>query len=407
MKDRVIPDGYKLTEVGVIPCDWEVKRLGDVADVKTGPFGSTLHESDYVEDGTPIITVEHLGDMGVEYVNLPMVSKEDTKRLKAYSLRIGDIVFSRVGSVDRNALIREREDGWLFSGRLLRVRTKNTKDEPHYLSYHFHSEPFKQRVREVAVGQTMPSLNTQLLKGVQIVLPDGQEQRAIAIALSKMDMLLVKLDKLITKKRYLKQGAMQQLLTGKTRLPGFTGDWEVRRLGEVAYITKLAGFEYTKYFNSYKNKGDIIIIRGININENKLNLSDIKTIPYEVSNKLPRSQLKLNDLVFAYVGTIGPVYLIEQDNKYHLGPNTAKITALTNKILPIFIFIYFTTNMIKNEIIEQTSIGAQPSLSMGKIRRFKITFPPLPEQKEIAQILTKMDEEIEALEKKRDKYLWG
>jgi len=114
--------GYKQTDVGVIPEDWNVKTIGDIADVKTGPFGSALHESDYVADGTPIITVEHLGDLRVNHSNLPMVSNQDKSRLKAYSLKAGDIVFSRVGSIDRNALIRELENGWLFSGRLLRVR---------------------------------------------------------------------------------------------------------------------------------------------------------------------------------------------------------------------------------------------------------------------------------------------
>src|SRR5712691_1261482 len=129
--------GYKQTEVGVIPEDWEVTKLREVADVKTGPFGSSLHEKDYVDDGTPIITVEHLGEQGVIYVNLPMVSDIDRKRLKAYSLSKGDIVFSRVGSVDRNALIKEEESGWLFSGRLLRIRLKISKIYPHFLSYYF------------------------------------------------------------------------------------------------------------------------------------------------------------------------------------------------------------------------------------------------------------------------------
>ncbi len=98
---------YKQTEAGVIPKDWNVTKLGEIADVKTGPFGSALHEKDYVDDGTPIITVEHLGEQGVLYVNLPMVSDLDRKRLHAYTLLKGDIVLSRVGSVDRNSLIKE------------------------------------------------------------------------------------------------------------------------------------------------------------------------------------------------------------------------------------------------------------------------------------------------------------
>ncbi len=245
-----VPEGYKQTEVGVIPNDWRIVFVGDVADVKTGPFGSALHERDYVVDGTPIITVEHLGELGVTYQNLPMVSDFDRKRLCAYALRKGDIAFSRVGSIDRNALIRENEDGWLFSGRLLRVRLNGAENNSEYISYHFHSSPFKRRVVEVAVGQTMPSLNTSILKGIKILLPSVKgEQTAIANALSDVDALITSLEKLIAKKRAIKTAAMQQLLTGKKRLPPFDkthtgykqtelgeipGDWEVKQFSEIA-----------------------------------------------------------------------------------------------------------------------------------------------------------------------------
>jgi type I restriction enzyme S subunit len=198
--------------------EWDMKLLGDVAEVKTGPFGSLLHERDYVSDGVPIITVEHLGEFGVEHVNLPMVSEEDCKRLNAYSLHVGDIVFSRVGSVDRNALIRKPEDGWLFSGRLLRVRPNEICINSMFLSYQFHSEQFKLAVRAVAVGQTMASLNTKILNEIQVNLPSISEQTAIATILSDMDTEITALETRRTKTRALKQAMMQELLTGRTRL---------------------------------------------------------------------------------------------------------------------------------------------------------------------------------------------
>ncbi|PPT73024.1 hypothetical protein XarbCFBP8150_00795 [Xanthomonas arboricola] len=198
--------------------EWNVKLLGDVAEVKTGPFGSLLHERDYVSDGVPIITVEHLGEFGVEHVNLPMVSEADCKRLNAYSLHVGDIVFSRVGSVDRNALIRKLEDGWLFSGRLLRVRPNESCINSMFLSYQFHSEKFKLAVRTVAVGQTMASLNTRILNGIQVNLPSISEQTAIATILSDMDAEITVLETRRIKTRALKQAMMQELLTGRTRL---------------------------------------------------------------------------------------------------------------------------------------------------------------------------------------------
>jgi len=180
-------------------------------------------------------------------------------------------------------------------------------------------------------------------------------------------------------------------------------DWDVKKLGDVADITKLAGFEYTNYFNSYKDGGEIIVIRGTNITHNKLDLTDIRTIPSSTSNKLPRSKLSKYDLVFAYVGTIGPVFLIDKDDAYHLGPNTSKIT-VQECMSPNFLFTYFTSWLVQNEIVEYTSIGAQPSLSMTKIRRFRIILPPTKsEQTAIAAVLSDTDALIEHLGKLIDK----
>ncbi len=163
--------GYKKTKVGWIPDEWDCVRLDSLTAVKTGPFGAQLHEEDYVEEGTPIITVEHLSEQGIVHRNLPMVSDADKKRLSQYTIKTGDIVFSRVGSVDRNALVSNRENGWLFSGRLLRVRVRNENSLSRFLSRYLHLETTQHYIRRIAVGGTMACLNTQLLSGVPIPLP--------------------------------------------------------------------------------------------------------------------------------------------------------------------------------------------------------------------------------------------
>jgi type I restriction enzyme S subunit len=175
-------------------------------------------------------------------------------------------------------------------------------------------------------------------------------------------------------------------------------EWNLDTLGKISFVTKLAGFEYSLHFNSYKDEGEIIVVRGTNITHNKLDLKDVKTIPSKTSKNLLRSKLFKNDLVFAYVGTIGPVYLIEEDDRFHLGPNTAKIT-VNNQINSKYLNHYFKSSILKKEIIELTSIGAQPSLSMTKIRSFKIIIPPLHEQTTIANALSDADAYIDSLEK--------
>ena len=180
------------TTYGPMSARLAMSALSDlcVADdgVQTGPFGSQLHASDYVTDGTPIITVEHLGDNRIVHANLPRVTDEDKKRLAKYTLSTGDIVFSRVGSVDRRAIVHTEEDGWLFSGRCLRVRPDREKIDPGYLSWFFGFTGFQEYIRQIAVGATMPSLNTKILSEVPIYYPPSTvDQQAIAHILGTLD----------------------------------------------------------------------------------------------------------------------------------------------------------------------------------------------------------------------------
>ena len=163
-----------------------VRPLREIAEIQTGPFGSQLHKEDYVENGTPIVTVEHLGNKVFTEQNLPRVSDKDKERLNKYVLKTGDIVFSRVGSVDRCSYVDEEHNGWMFSGRCLRVRT-TTQIDPLYLYYFFCLENTRDFVRNIAVGATMPSINTKLLGEVPISIPDLDTQKTIAKVLSVID----------------------------------------------------------------------------------------------------------------------------------------------------------------------------------------------------------------------------
>ena len=166
--------------------EWKEVRLGDVADVQTGPFGSQLHKDNYVNKGTPIVTVEHLGNKWFTSQNLPMVSDEDKLRLAKYCSQEGDVIFSRVGSVDRCSYVSKEYSGWLFSGRCLRVRPRSGINSE-YLYYFLTNEGTKQYIRNIAVGATMPSINTKLLNEVPIKIPSLEDQHRIASVLSSLD----------------------------------------------------------------------------------------------------------------------------------------------------------------------------------------------------------------------------
>lgn len=179
------------TPYGSFPDDNNLDPLQDLClkkiGIQTGPFGSQLHNSDYVSEGIPILTVEHLGENRILHENLPRVTEADRQRLSRYSIKKGDIIFSRVGSVDRRALVRDEEDGWLFSGRCLRIRPDPEKLDSVFLSYLMGLPSFKDYIRKIAVGATMPSINTEILSNVPICYPPLPIQHRIAHILGSLD----------------------------------------------------------------------------------------------------------------------------------------------------------------------------------------------------------------------------
>jgi len=383
-----VREGYKQTEVGVIPSDWGVKKLMDIADVRTGPFGSSLHERDYVQDGTPIITVEHLGEHGVVHENIPMVSDLDRKRLAAYALQKDDIVFSRVGSVDRNSLIKENENRWLFSGRLLRIRIHSPKICPTYLSYHFHQESTKQRIRSVAVGQTMASLNTDILKNISVALPPAKaEQTAIATVLSDADALIQSLEKIIAKKRDIKQGAMQELLTPKE-------GWVVKKLGEVGEV--ITGSTPPTEVKSYWN-GDIPWITPTDISFEKdifYSEREITSLGLKVIRALPA-----NTLLVTCIASIGKNAILRK-----AGSCNQQINAIVPDCNNNVEFLYYLIENSKQYLLSKAGITATNIISKKDFTEITFSVPLLSEQTRIAAILSDMDAEIEALETHLAKY---
>ena len=405
----MVKKGYKQTEIGLIPGKWTVSTIGAIADVKTGPFGSALHAEDYVQDGTPIITVEHLGETGLTHQNLPKVSEKDRHRLFAYSMQEGDIVFSRVGSVDRNAYVTAIENGWLFSGRILRLRAKNEKLSTQYLGYYFKSEDTKERIRNVAVGQTMPSLNTKLMNAFKVVLPTIEEQKDIAALLSNMDTLISALEKQISKKKAIKQGAMQELLTGKRRLPGFSGEWETKKLEDYcSLITKQTGFDYSAYIKpaliTRKMPNTFPMIQTINFRGRKFTFETDYYIPQSVAMQFPNIVLNKKCVLFSIVGaSVGNVGLYPGSITAFCG-GAIGITRFRNEQDAEWVFNYMSSPDGQSQIQYVAKGGAQATVTIADIRNFKIPTPEKGERDAISGILENMDHEIEALEKKLKKY---
>lgn len=153
-----------------VPEGWETKYLNDISDIKTGPFGSALLNEQYITGGIPVITVEHIKDFKISNLKYPSVTEDDAKRLKAYALLEGDIIFSRVGSVDLSALVKQENEGWLFSSRMIRVRPIIKQIHPILLSNFLRFPETRKLIVSLSVGSTMPSINTEILAGIPICL---------------------------------------------------------------------------------------------------------------------------------------------------------------------------------------------------------------------------------------------
>lgn len=367
--------------------EWKSVRLGEVAGVQTGPFGSQLHKKDYVPIGTPIITVEHLGENHLIHENLPRVTEEDKERLQKYSLKEGDIVFSRVGSVDRRALIKKDEEGWLFSGRCLRVRPKSIELDSKYLSYFFGLNSFKEYIRAIAVGSTMPSLNTTILSNIEITLPPINIQHRIADILSSLDekialnrqtnATLEAIAQVIFKEWFVDfnfPGAMGEMI--ESELGMIPKGWEVGKLSDVVNVIDCL---HSKKPERVIEKTGFILLQLWNIlDTGLLDLSD----PFWISEKdynvwISRIEANEGVIVITNVGRVGAAARIPKGIKAALGRNMTALKTKDGFLYDIFLILLLKSDIMRNEIELKTDAGTiLDSLNVRNIPLLRFAQPP-------------------------------
>ena len=232
--------------------EWEKKTIGEIATIKNGPFGSVLHAEDYVDEGMPIVTTEHFknGSLPLSKNGIPQVSEDDYYRLKGYMLEKDDIVFSRVGSIDINAHVEQVQQGWLFSGRVLRVRPIKSVNSL-CLHYVLSTESVKRDIRNRAVGQTMPSINTPILSNTGIYMSQSKaEQKKIASLLSLIDERIATQSKIIDKLQSLIKGLRVCLIQKED--------------GEIVYLNEIAQIYQPKTISSTELTDDGFLVYGAN-----------------------------------------------------------------------------------------------------------------------------------------------
>jgi type I restriction enzyme, S subunit len=412
VQDIKLKPGYKQTEVGVIPEDWEVKNLSRIADLTSS---KRIFEHEYVSSGIPfyrgkevsqLIDCEQISD---KY----FISESRYNQIKSeFGVpKRGDILITAVGTLGNVYVVPDESRFYFKDGNLIWLRgLKNT--DSYYVAAQIRKN--RQEIVNNAIGSSQKALTIVVLKNVMISLPPLPEQQAIATALSDVDALITSLDRLIAKKRNIKQAMMQQLLTGKTRLPGFSGElkagykqtevgilpenWEVKKLKDLC-ISITDGTHYTP---RYVNDG-IPFYSVENITAN--NFTDTKFISLKEHNELIRRCKPVRgDILLTRIGSLGYTKLINWEVNASIYVSLALLKMNSQQILADYIYEYSKSDQFVKDVEKRSLMNATPiKINMGQIGNIPIPCPPLPEQKAIATIFSDMDAEIAALEQKRDK----
>jgi type I restriction enzyme S subunit len=374
-------------------------RLGGLAAFRTGPFGSALHQSDYVEDGVPVVNPMQIVDGAIRPTSSMTVSESAARKLSDFRLAAGNVVIARRGGMGRCAYVDDEANGWLCGTGSMVIRTGPLMD-PRFLQRVLSSAPTVAALEAASVGSTMVNLNQGTLANLHIPLPPKPEQEAIARALNDADALVESLEQLLAKKRHLKQGAMQELLTGKKRLPGFTEPWEQRSLGDLC-----VKIQDGTHFSPKMGGNDFLYVTSKNIRPGKLDVSSAGRISAAEHAKIyARCDVAKGDLLLTKDGAnTGNAALNTTSEPFSLLSSVAMLRFDSRRHVAQYFLYQVHAYEGQQQIAEMMSGNAITRLTLTKIRLLRFPVPSLAEQSAIAEILGDMDQEIDTLEAKLTK----
>ena len=369
-----IPKGYKYTEVGVIPEDWVDQSLGELSDsVTSGPRGWARF---YSESGAVFIRSQNVRQGHLSFDDMQFVTPPTGADGNRTKVSLNNVLITITGNSVGNVASVDRDlDEAYISQHVGLVRLKETSKGPYICRYLSPNSPGNPQIAGSQSGQSKPGLNLQNIRDFRIAMPPTTEETdAIATALSDVDALLGALDRLIAKKRDLKQAAMQQLLTGQTRLPGFKGEWAVNRIGDVLAICHGRSQREVQH----ENGPYPILATGGQIGTASRFLHDKPSVL--IGRKGTIDQPQYMDKPFWTVDT-----LFYSDIR---GANDAK-------------FLFYRFCLIDWKQYNEAS--GVPSLNARTIENITVLCPVPKEQTAIAEVLSDMDAEIASLEQRREK----
>lgn len=398
-----IPQGYKQTELGIIPEDWEVQSFSQVFDM----YPNNTYPRDCMNDGHGTIRNIHYGDVLIKYPTVVDVDKcsipylnEGVKIKNQKFVQSGDVIIADTAedeTVGKCVEIKNAINAKIVAGLHTFFCRPIRTFAIGWLGYYLNSSNYHNQLLPYITGIKVSSISRGSIQETKLLVPPVAEQQAIAEALIDIDGLIAALDKKIAKKRLIKQGAMQQLLTGKKRLPGFTDPWVEKRLGEIGVWVK----------GQSLSKNDIIPNgKNICIHYGELfSYGEVITLPVSRTNCQPTTISLGNEILF-------PDSDVTPDGLGRCSALLIKgviigsgINVLRHKPLYDTSFVSYSININRSKIIDRVTGTTVKHINSKELSEIMINIPKnKEEQTAIATILTDMDKEIADLEAKRDKY---
>lgn len=404
----MVKQGYKQTEIGVIPEDWTVASVGDIAkDMADGPFGSNLKKVHYtIDKQARIVQLSNIGENGWEDENVKYTTFSHAKTISRCIVKPGQIIMAKMMPAGRAIICPKNEKMYVLGSDSIKIDIDDSVVNTKYFMYSTKSKMFQEQIKEDTQGSTRARTSISKLRKNIVVIPTICEQECIANALSDVDSMISSLEKLIAKKKAVKQGAMQELLTGKKRLLGFIGEWQEYTLSDLCYlITKQTGFDYTNEIKpslvDVSSNYTLPFIQNKDFNGKNINLKTDYYIPNEIAIKYPRILLDETCMLISLSGRIGNVGLFEKSNGLAFIGGAVGICRFCDECNAEWCMLYLQSAAGQKQILECQKSGAQHNLTVEDVRKLVVKLPvSTEEQIAIASILSDMDNEIDTLEQK-------
>ncbi|PHN04373.1 restriction endonuclease subunit S [Flavilitoribacter nigricans] len=400
-----IVEGFQQTELGLIPKDWELKVFGDISFMKGRIGWQGLKQAEFTmhPDDPFLITGMNFKDGEIKWDEVYHVPFERYQIAKEIQLKVGDVLMTKDGTIGKLLYIKNIPYPYkaTLNSHLLVFRPLNNSYYPLYLYYNLSSSYFKNHIELYKSGTTFFGISQESVSKYLIPLPPNKaEQTAIAIALSDIDALIERLEKLLVKKRNIKQGAIQELLRPKE-------GWDSKALKEVSYMKGRIGWQGLKQAEFTMNPDQPFLITGMNFKDGAIRWSEVYHVPedrYEIAKEI---QLKEDDVLMTKDGTIGKLLYVSEipyPHKATLNSHLLVFRPLNGSYNPKFLYYQLDSKLFK-DFIELRKTGTTFfGISQEAVGDYQMYLPSPEEQEFVSNTLWAMDEEIEQIETQLSKY---